>query len=159
MLGWCCRRNFLPDMTRFSWCWVQLPEVSSSRIYLLDPELHYLLQAHDFGLCIEFEAVWQDELRHNVTIALDYSKWLGEDCVFGFHQYRYESVLRLTPKLSEVTVLGLSTWITTVQYIVSNFFEELIASRCYFNHKQCQTDFSLLHSNTKQKTNNVHVEN
>ena len=41
--------------------------------------------------------MWDNECRHNVTIATYHSKNHDVYRLFSFHQYEYESVLRLTP--------------------------------------------------------------
>ena len=76
----------------------------------LDPSQHYFLQALDEGRRVEFEAMWVDEARYDVTIMNDHLKYLDVNWVFGFHQYEYEPVLRMTPKHSEIFVFELPGW-------------------------------------------------
>ena len=64
--------------------------------------------------------------------------------VFGFHQYEYESVLRLTTKHSEIFVLMHTAWMPTVQYAVSKFMDEWFPSLCCLPLKQFPTVPSLL---------------
>ena len=65
-----------------------MADVGFSCSHPLGPGQHYL-QALDIGLHVEFEAMWEDESRYNITIASDYSKHHEVDWVFGFHQYWY----------------------------------------------------------------------
>ena len=57
------------------------------------------------NLFIDYEAMWEDEFGHNITIASDYPKHDDGYWVFGFHQY--ESDLRLTPEYCGIFVLGI----------------------------------------------------
>ena len=57
-----------------------------SYCYPLGPLQHYLLQSLDEGLCVESDAVWEDEWRNNVNIDSDHTKH-DVDWVFGLHRY------------------------------------------------------------------------
>ena len=48
--------------------------------------------------------MWEDEWIHNVNIANDHLKYHDVDRVFGFRLQKHESVLRLTPKHTEIFV-------------------------------------------------------
>ena len=100
---------------------------SSSQI--LYPEQHYLLQTLDVGLRVECEVKWKDEWRQNVTIASDNPKHHDDvDWVFGFHQSEYKSITRLTPKDTEIFLLGFHREYQAVQHAVFKFLEEWISS-------------------------------
>ena len=58
---------------------------TSSSSYPFDQGQHYLLQVLNMGLCVEFEAMWKDKWRHNITIIGDHHKQHDMDWVFGFH--------------------------------------------------------------------------
>ena len=44
-----------------AWHKVFLFDVGSSSSHCLNPEKHYILQRLDGGLCVESEAIWEDE--------------------------------------------------------------------------------------------------
>ena len=94
-----------------AWCRVLLPDVGPFSTHPLNPRQHYLLQALDVSLHVEFEAELEDKWWHNVTTASDHPKHLEVDKVLGFNQYECESLLRLTSKHSEIFVLELPVWI------------------------------------------------
>ena len=70
------------------WHRVLLLDVGSSSSHPLNPGQHYFLQALDVDLHVDSEAIWENELRHNVTITFDLPKYHDVDVVFGFHQYQ-----------------------------------------------------------------------
>ena len=71
------------------WCTILFPDVRSSSSQPLNPGQHYLFQALDVGLCVESEAMWDDERRYNITSVSDNPTLNDEDGVFCFHYYRY----------------------------------------------------------------------
>ena len=68
---------------------VILSDVGSSSSHPLDSERHYLLSTLDLGLCVESEAMWEDEWRHDIIITSGNPKHYDVDWVFGFHHYKY----------------------------------------------------------------------
>ena len=112
------------------WCRVLLSDTGSSSSRPLKPGQHYLLQALNVDFYVESEVMW--------------------DWVFGFHPY--ES-LRLTPNI-EIFVLELPAWMpssTTCYFQI--LWGKWIVLWCYFPHRQCPTDSSLLHSRQNLRQN------
>ena len=66
-----------------------LLNVGSLSSYRHNPGQHYLPQEHDIGLGVEVEVMWEDEWRHNFTIASNHPKYHDVDWVFGFHHCCY----------------------------------------------------------------------
>ena len=73
----------------------------------VDSEQHYFLHTLDSHLCVESKSMWEDEWTHKITIASKQPKHQDVEWEFGFPQYEYESVLRLTPKHFEIFVFKL----------------------------------------------------
>ena len=61
------------------------------------------------GLRIESETTWENKWRHHVTIAYNLPKH-DEDWEFGFNQYEYESVFRLTPNSQKSSYWLFQVW-------------------------------------------------
>ena len=66
-----------------------LPDIESSNNQSLNLRLHYALHALDAGLCVESKTMWEDDWRHNVTLAIDHRIHHDVEWMFGFHQYQY----------------------------------------------------------------------
>ena len=67
-----------------AWHWVLLTNAGSFSSHLLNPRQYYLFQALGEGLHVGLEAMWEEEWRHNVTIASDHPKHHDVNWVFGF---------------------------------------------------------------------------
>ena len=85
---------------------ILLPDLESSSNHPHDPGQYSLFKLLDVGLRVQSDAIWKDEWRH-ITIARDHLKHHDLVWVFGFHQYEYEFVHRLTSKHSEIFVFDL----------------------------------------------------
>ena len=68
---------------------VLLPDVGSYSSHTLDPEQQSLLQECGVSLHVEFEAMCEDEWKHNITIASDHSEHSDVNWGFDFHLYWY----------------------------------------------------------------------
>ena len=68
-----------------AWHSVPLPVVGSSNSHPLNTGQYYLLQVFDICLYVEYEAMWEDECRHNIAVISDYHKHHDVEWVFGFH--------------------------------------------------------------------------
>ena len=95
-------------------------------------------------LCVKCDVSWENEWRHNVTIASGHLKHHDVDWMFGFHQN--VSVFTLKPKYCENFLMELPAWMPTLQDAVFKILEGWIPSWCCFPYRQRQTDSSLLHS-------------
>ena len=87
---------------------------------------------------------------HNITIASDNLKHHDVDWVFGFNQYEYKSILRLTPECFEIFVMGVPGVNVNLNSILFPNFMRRIAS-LYVPKRQGQTGSSLLHGRQSLK--------
>ena len=124
------RQPTLGSPTNVAWRRVLLPDIGSSSHHL-DSEQHYLSRHSIEISMLSLRPYWKmnggitwlvkNEWRYNVTC--DLSKLQDVVWVFGFNQYEYESVLRLTPKH-----WGFRRECQSKQCTASKFIEEGVAS-------------------------------
>ena len=68
-----------------AWHIVLLPDVASFRGQFLNSVQHFLLHALHVYLCVESEAIWENEHRYNITMAIELLKYYDVDLGVCFY--------------------------------------------------------------------------